>query len=180
MIPLHHIQFSLAVINQNVLVFESDEICHLVLLLKNKFIRKLSHHSIFFNNTCDIHHTPSTRRFKYDRDCLCVNLATSVPVIFEPPCIIPLKGNAQVCGYIQILKFLKSLKSPSMLFSPLMTLKVSVKCPEVGSEISKEYLSYQPFMVTVVNSSFFYKLVKYMTSVNTALLDHGTKSSLHT
>ena len=29
----------------------------------------------------------STRWFKYDRDCLCVNLATSVPVIFEPPCI---------------------------------------------------------------------------------------------
>ena len=28
-----------------------------------------------------------TRWFKYDRDCLCVNLATSVPVIFEPPCI---------------------------------------------------------------------------------------------
>jgi len=29
-----------------------------------------------------------TRWFKYDRDCLCVNLVTSVPVIFEPPCII--------------------------------------------------------------------------------------------
>ena len=25
--------------------------------------------------------------FKYNRYCLCVNLATSVPVIFEPPCI---------------------------------------------------------------------------------------------
>jgi hypothetical protein len=67
-----------------------------------------------------------------------------------------------------------------MLFSPLMALKVSVECPEVGSEISKEHLGYQPFMVTVVNSSFFYKLVKYMTSVQTALIDHGTKSSLHT
>jgi len=30
----------------------------------------------------------NTRWFKYDRDCLCVNLATSVPVIFEPPCIV--------------------------------------------------------------------------------------------
>jgi len=29
----------------------------------------------------------TTRWFKYDRDCLCVNLATSVLVIFEPPCI---------------------------------------------------------------------------------------------
>ena len=29
-----------------------------------------------------------TRWFKYDRDCLCVNLVTSFPVIFEPPCII--------------------------------------------------------------------------------------------
>ena len=29
-----------------------------------------------------------TRWFKYDRDCLCVNLATSVPVIFEPPCTL--------------------------------------------------------------------------------------------
>jgi len=67
-----------------------------------------------------------------------------------------------------------------MLFSPLMTLRVSVKCPEVDSEIRKEHLGYQPFMVTIVNSSFFYKLVKYMTSVNTALLDHGTKGSLHT
>jgi len=28
-----------------------------------------------------------TRCFKYDWDYLCVNLATSVPVIFEPPCI---------------------------------------------------------------------------------------------
>ena len=28
-----------------------------------------------------------TRWFKYDRDCLCVNLATSVQVIFEPTCI---------------------------------------------------------------------------------------------
>jgi len=41
-----------------VLVFESDEICHEVFLLKNKFIWKLSHHSSFFNNTSDIHHTP--------------------------------------------------------------------------------------------------------------------------
>ena len=31
---------------------------------------------------------PYTRWFKYDRGCLCVNLATSVPVIFEPPCIL--------------------------------------------------------------------------------------------
>jgi len=29
----------------------------------------------------------NTSWFKYDRDCLCVNLATSVPVIFEPPCM---------------------------------------------------------------------------------------------
>jgi len=28
-----------------------------------------------------------TKWFKYDLDVLCVNLATSVPVIFEPPCI---------------------------------------------------------------------------------------------
>jgi len=34
-----------------------------------------------------------TRWFKYDWDCLCVNLATSVPVIFEPPCIY----NVCVC-----------------------------------------------------------------------------------
>ena len=27
-----------------------------------------------------------TKWFKYDRDCLCVNLVTSVPAIFEPPC----------------------------------------------------------------------------------------------
>jgi hypothetical protein len=67
-----------------------------------------------------------------------------------------------------------------MLFSPLMTLKVSVECREVGSEISKEHLGYQPFIVTVVNSPFFYRLVKYMTSVKTALVDHGTESSLHT
>jgi hypothetical protein len=66
-----------------------------------------------------------------------------------------------------------------MLFSPLVTLKISVECPEVGSELSKEHIGYQPFMVTVVNSSF-YKLVKYVTSVKTALVDHGTKSSLHT
>jgi hypothetical protein len=52
-------------------VFESDEICHEVLLPKNKFIWKLSHHSIFFNNTSDIHHTPG---------------------------IIPLKGNVQLYG----------------------------------------------------------------------------------
>jgi len=67
-----------------------------------------------------------------------------------------------------------------MLFSPLMTVKVSVECPEVGSEISKEHLGYQPFMVTVVNNSFFFNLVKCMTSVKTTLVDHGTKSSLHT
>ena len=30
------------------------------------------------------------RWFKHDRDCLCVNLATSVPAIFEPPCIFNL------------------------------------------------------------------------------------------
>ena len=29
----------------------------------------------------------NTRWFKYDRDYLCVNLATSVPVMFEPTCI---------------------------------------------------------------------------------------------
>jgi len=29
-----------------------------------------------------------TRWFKYDRDCLCVNLATSVLVIIEPPCTL--------------------------------------------------------------------------------------------
>jgi len=29
-----------------------------------------------------------TRWFKYNRDYLCVNLATSVPIIFEPPCIL--------------------------------------------------------------------------------------------
>jgi hypothetical protein len=28
----------------------------------------------------------STRWFKYDRDCLCVNKPQFVPVIFEPPC----------------------------------------------------------------------------------------------
>jgi len=61
-----------------------------------------------------------------------------------------------------------------------LTLKVSVECPEVGSEISKEHLGYQPFMVTFVNSSLFYKLVEYMTPVKTALVDHGTKSSLCT
>jgi hypothetical protein len=34
-------------------------------------------------NTCLV-----TRWFKYDRDDLCVNKLQSVPVIFEPPCII--------------------------------------------------------------------------------------------
>jgi hypothetical protein len=31
-------------------------------------------------------HYHSTRWFKYDRDCLCVNKSQFVPVIFEPPC----------------------------------------------------------------------------------------------
>jgi len=34
-------------------------------------------------------HPNVTSWFKYDRDYLCVNLATSVPVIFEPLCITP-------------------------------------------------------------------------------------------
>jgi len=34
----------------------------------------------------------STRWFKHDRDCLCVNLAKSVPVIFEPPCTFDLQS----------------------------------------------------------------------------------------
>jgi hypothetical protein len=32
----------------------------------------------------------TTRWFKYDRDYLCVNKSQFVPVIFQPPCIIPL------------------------------------------------------------------------------------------
>ena len=39
----------------------------------------------------------STRWFKYDRDYLCVNLATSVLVIFEPPCIIPSANRQLPC-----------------------------------------------------------------------------------
>ena len=31
----------------------------------------------------------NTRWFKYDRDDLCVNKSQFVPVIFEPPCILP-------------------------------------------------------------------------------------------
>jgi len=37
----------------------------------------------------------NTRWFKYDRDCLCVNLATSVLVIFEPPCTQPGRRKEQ-------------------------------------------------------------------------------------
>jgi len=56
-----------------VLVFESDEICHEVLLLKNKFIWKFSHHSIFFNNTSDIHHTPKYYSIEWKCSSVWVN-----------------------------------------------------------------------------------------------------------
>jgi len=38
-----------------------------------------------------------TRWFKYDRDCLWVNLATSVPVIFEPPCMNAIVSILTAC-----------------------------------------------------------------------------------
>ena len=41
----------------------------------------------------------STRRFKYDRDYLCVNNSQFVPIIFEPPCIIhSKKKNSLPCS----------------------------------------------------------------------------------
>jgi len=46
----------------------------------------------------------STRWFKYDRDGLCVNLATSVPVISEPPCIF-ISTSLHVSGnYVSIIR----------------------------------------------------------------------------
>ena len=43
----------------------------------------------------------TTKWFKYDRDYLCVNLATSVPVIFEPPCILPSKTKYMYINTMQ-------------------------------------------------------------------------------
>ena len=48
----------------------------------------LLHGNNYYTNALQCYDT-RTRWFKYDRDCLCVNLATSVPVIFEPPCTLP-------------------------------------------------------------------------------------------
>ena len=50
--------------------------------------RKLLMMDILMSETCWAHKKWNKRWLKYDRDCLCVNLAASVPVIFEPPCKI--------------------------------------------------------------------------------------------
>jgi hypothetical protein len=44
----------------------------------------------FKHQTTDTHYSVGiTRWFKYDRDYLCVNKSPLVPVIFEPPSIMP-------------------------------------------------------------------------------------------
>ena len=40
-------------------------------------------------NSSSVKYAYFTRWFKYDRDYLCVNKSQFVPVIFEPPCIMP-------------------------------------------------------------------------------------------
>jgi hypothetical protein len=69
---------------------------------KNLRLNHLKHIIFFFlRNRCCLAHTSvccnvlwtgtagwSTRWFKYDRDCFCVNKSQFVPVIFEPPCIM--------------------------------------------------------------------------------------------
>ena len=47
----------------------------------------------------------NTRWFKYDRDYLCVNLATSVPVIYEPTCIL----GSGIMGYSELISSYKHM-----------------------------------------------------------------------
>jgi len=54
--------------------------------MKSKSMKLMNRKQCNINIKSYLHFKVSTRWFKYDWDCLCVNLATSVPVICEPPC----------------------------------------------------------------------------------------------
>jgi hypothetical protein len=61
-----------------------------------------------------------TRWFKYDRDYLCVNKSQFVPVIFEPPCTLPVLLNNLVNEFI----------NASLLFFNIITFSVALSCNE--------------------------------------------------
>jgi len=70
----------------------------------------------------------NTRWFKYDRDCLCVNLATSVPVIFEPPSNINSQLDATLMVFINNpnqLNMFRAMISP-ILRSTRLCLQLKV------------------------------------------------------